>query len=253
MHRSNAPKRLTTFLQKTYDMVSDPQNASSVSWTGDGTAICIHNLPEFTDTVLPRYFKHNNFASFVRQLNMYDFHKCEESCSGIVFRHPSFVCGKKALIKSIHRKTCEVRDAGDTTSLSKADCQRLITKLQDLQHDHESLEETVHVLRGENHDMIVHNQGLVSQLQSYKAREERLEGLLRTFSGQLRNVYSKQEMAEALPSCGGALNALAGSQPTQKLADSDCCSMEDSEEPRSANEQSEEADIAEEVRQFLGR
>lgn len=59
------------FLTKTYQLVDDPRTDHIVSWGEDETTFVVWRPPEFARDLLPNYFKHNNFSSFVRQLNTY--------------------------------------------------------------------------------------------------------------------------------------------------------------------------------------
>ncbi|KAH6832484.1 heat shock transcription factor B3 [Perilla frutescens var. hirtella] len=63
------------FLLKTYMLVEDPATDEVISWNGDGTAFVVWQPPEFARDLLPTFFKHSNFSSFVRQLNTYGFRK----------------------------------------------------------------------------------------------------------------------------------------------------------------------------------
>ncbi|XP_038973475.1 heat stress transcription factor A-4b-like isoform X1 [Phoenix dactylifera] len=59
------------FLSKTYELVDDPSLDPLISWGSTGRSFVVWDPVEFARAVLPRNFKHNNFSSFVRQLNTY--------------------------------------------------------------------------------------------------------------------------------------------------------------------------------------
>ncbi|KAI7887355.1 hypothetical protein K492DRAFT_102092, partial [Lichtheimia hyalospora FSU 10163] len=50
-------------------MLHDAEVQNLISWNDTGDIIHISNPSKFSQHVLPRYFKHNNWQSFVRQLN----------------------------------------------------------------------------------------------------------------------------------------------------------------------------------------
>lgn len=59
------------FLSKTFDLVDDPSLDPVISWGPTGASFVVWDPVEFARIILPRNFKHNNFSSFVRQLNTY--------------------------------------------------------------------------------------------------------------------------------------------------------------------------------------
>jgi len=92
------------FLVKTYMMVSDPLTNASVCWNSMGDGFYVSQEHVLAKTVLPRYFRHSNFSSFVRQLNIYGFHKISNKNNVHEFRHRNFRRGRVDLLVSIQRK-----------------------------------------------------------------------------------------------------------------------------------------------------
>lgn len=100
---SEMPRSLPTpFLTKTYQLIEDQSINDVISWNEDGSTFIVWNPTEFAKDLLPKYFKHNNFSSFVRQLNTYGFRKVVPD--RWEFANDSFRRGEKGLLIDIHRR-----------------------------------------------------------------------------------------------------------------------------------------------------
>jgi hypothetical protein len=93
------------FLLKLYQILGNDEYKDIIHWSEDGKYFIVKNLHDFTENILPKYYKHNNYSSFIRQLNMYDFHKRKSSPNEHIFEHKNFIKDKKELLKLIKRKT----------------------------------------------------------------------------------------------------------------------------------------------------
>ncbi|KAI7816769.1 HSF-type DNA-binding-domain-containing protein [Gamsiella multidivaricata] len=147
---SPAKANTNTFVHKLHNMVIDKQYQHLIAWNYTGTSFIVCNIMEFSRDVLPKHFKHNNFSSFVRQLNMYGFHKVNKSPRGHrtlaenqiwEFSHQKFLRGRQDLLDDIKRKAMESdsmrRDGGDlpqhmaVIQASQTELLQQITQLQE--------------------------------------------------------------------------------------------------------------------------
>lgn len=90
------------YLLLTHLTDADPNVAS---FSSDGKAFEIYDQSNFAQKYLPQYFKHSNYGSFVRQLNLYGFtsSRLKQNSDVVVWTHEFFRCNRKDLVKEIKR------------------------------------------------------------------------------------------------------------------------------------------------------
>merc|ERR1719191_620396 len=106
------------FVRKIFQLVSDENTNSIISWNDDGKNFTIWNAHAFQKQILPQYFKHSNLCSFIRQLNTYGFHKVSSPSENLQFSHPSFRKDCKHLLQNIIRKSKRKTKVEDEFPLS---------------------------------------------------------------------------------------------------------------------------------------
>jgi heat shock transcription factor 1 len=119
--QDHSNQEVSRFILKLWNLVEQPSYKSLITWSKDGKSFIVQDDHEFARQVLPRYFKHNNFNSFVRQLNLYGFRKMAKVDRGslatagtvdpIEFYHANFRRGHPELLHLMQRRTNVVKSS----------------------------------------------------------------------------------------------------------------------------------------------
>ncbi|KAG0208532.1 stress-responsive transcription factor hsf1 [Mortierella sp. GBA30] len=158
---NGARGNVAAFLTKLYNMVGDTASNSLIKWSDNGQSFLVLNHVEFAKEVLPKFFKHNNFSSFVRQLNMYGFHKVPHIQQGVLmpdadseqweFSNPHFQRNQPDLLYLVSRKkatggnedkdalTMDLNHIVQEVSAIKRHQVAISTDLKNIERDHQSL------------------------------------------------------------------------------------------------------------------
>ncbi|MCO5561684.1 hypothetical protein L7F22_015306 [Adiantum nelumboides] len=174
---------LPPFLTKTYDMIEDSASDSVISWSSGNNSFIVWSLSEFSQNLLPRYFKHNNFSSFVRQLNTYGFKKVSnDRCE---FAHEKFLRGQKHLLKDIHRR----KSAGLPVEHKQSEQQQICPvaengttvpdgTIEDLKRDKGYLAAEIVRLRQQQQTLETEARAMAQRVQAVERRQQQITNFL---------------------------------------------------------------------------
>ncbi|XP_062900745.1 heat shock factor protein 1 isoform X4 [Mobula hypostoma] len=155
-HGSNVP----AFLTKLWTLIEDPDTNEFICWSASGNSFHVFDQGRFAKEVLPKYFKHNNMASFVRQLNMYGFRKVVNiEQGGLVkpemddteFQHMYFIRGKEHLLENIKRKVTNISNVKpEELKMRSDDVSKILNDVQIMKGKQETLDAKLITMKHEN-------------------------------------------------------------------------------------------------------
>ena len=169
------------FLTKTYDLVSDVKSKDVVSWNETGRTFIVWKPAEFARDLLPRHFKHNNFSSFVRQLNTYGFRKVDPD--KWEFSNDNFRQDARHLLRDIHRRKPAKSAKEEGGPGGRKSSQALIEVGQF------GVTETLEQLKRDR-------EVLMTELVRVRQRQQYMESQFLDMQGRLERAESRQNTAE---------------------------------------------------------
>ncbi|KAE8715019.1 Heat stress transcription factor A-4a [Hibiscus syriacus] len=180
------------FLTKTYEMVEDPSTDSIVSWSASNKSFIVWNPPEFAKELLPRFFKHNNYSSFIRQLNTYGFRKIDPE--QWEFANEDFIRGQPHLLKNIHRRkpvhshSMQNPLGQGVSPLAESERQKFRDEIERLENEKESL-----LLELKRHEQ--ERQGFEIQMRLLRERLQNMERRQQKMLSSVAQVLQKPGVA----------------------------------------------------------
>lgn len=154
-----ASSNVPAFLAKLWKMVDDPETNHMIEWNDEGNSFLIHNQAEFAQSLLPYYYKHSNMASFVRQLNMYGFHKVvgvdtgglkSEKQEEMEFAHPYFLRGCEQFLDKIKRKVSTSKAAQFAPAMKSERVNEVLSEVSVIKDRQEDLDGKLDNMKKEN-------------------------------------------------------------------------------------------------------
>lgn len=167
------------FLTKIFDMVDDPTIDPIVSWSRGGHSFVVWDPHAFSTSLLPRYFKHSNFSSFVRQLNTYGFRKIDPDVWE--FANEAFLRGQKHLLKNIKRRKAPSHPLPPQQALGIClDVGRfgVDNEVERLKRDKQVLLLELVKLRQQQQNMRTHIQDMEVRLQGTEKKQQKMMSFL---------------------------------------------------------------------------
>ena len=113
-----APGRIPNFPAKMYAILSRPEYQDIVSWMPHGRSWKVHKPREFEIKVIPAYFEHNKFSSFIRQANGWGFRRMMQKGRDDrnSYYHELFLRGKPHLLKEMKRPSPNMKPQADPST-----------------------------------------------------------------------------------------------------------------------------------------